>query len=418
MNTARRADLLTLADQAVFSLSSATVLLVVTLRAPTAVLGAFCLLQGYCVCLLQLAQAAYAEPLLVRRPASLAAGRTTLTQAAGGSLAFALAGAAVLPLFATTALGISWTVAIPAAAALPALIVCDTIRLGLTAAGCPGRALTIDLFWGTVQCSCLALVLDFTSSLLWLTTAWSASALAAALLATATTGIRPRPAALAWWRSHGDLARPYLAEASALATSAYLALYLVGSIGGLESVAALRGAQSLLGPCSVAANAVRVAAIAACARTHLTMAALRHRCLLAAAALGGLTLLYGLAVLLFSHGGNIRALGPSAPVVLAVLPAMTVHRACSAAAVGPLAALRALHHQRALMYLRLLSALLLPLGACTGGLYDAAPGAAAGMASAAVISLLGHTVLLTTAPDGRPQRTIRSTTAAGVPEAR
>ncbi|MBF6046108.1 hypothetical protein GO001_12850 [Streptomyces sp. NRRL B-1677] len=417
MNTARRADLLTLADQAVFSLSSAAVMLVVTLRAHAAALGAFSLLQGYCICLLQLAQAAFAEPLLVQHPASLATGRATLARAAGGSLAFGLAGAAALPLFATTALDISWAVTALAAAALPALVVCDTIRLGLTAAGHPGRALTIDLFWGSVQCTCLTFVLSFTGSLVWMTAAWSASALAAALLATAITRIRPRPTPLAWWRSHGNLARPYLAEATALAGSTYLALYLVGSLGGLESAAALRGAQALLGPSAVAANAIRVAAISACARTRLAVTALRQRSLLAAVVLGGLTLLYGLAVLLFSRNGNMRLLGPSGPVILTVLPAMIVYRACSTAAIGPFAALRALHHQRALMRLRLLSALLLPLGACIGVLYDAAAGAATGMATAAALSLLGHAMLLTTAPDRRPPPAICST-AARTPETR
>ncbi|WP_171110356.1 MULTISPECIES: hypothetical protein [Streptomyces] len=397
--TARRRRVFALADQAVFALTSVAVVPVAASRTTAAEFGAFALLYGYYVLMLQLSQAAFAEPLLVQR--TPAAARATLSGAAGGALLFSLAGAGTLPLLALLFQQTPLAPACIMAAALPGALLCDTLRLGLIAEGRTGSALAVDLFWGASQCVGLMAAARAGNSLSGLLLGFTASGVASATAAIAVAGVRPRPLQLrVWLRTYGTLSRSYLVEVLALATSTYATLYLLGHVAGLVAAGALRSAQTVLGPAALVANAVRVAVIVEYAKAApgLTAAALRGRCLMTGAGLAGITALCAAAVFALPDEAGEALFGPSWSGALAVLPAMTAYRACSAAAVGPLAGLRALHQIRVVMWLRLSIAVLLPVGAVVGAKWAGAVGGTWGMAAVTAAELVGYTGALMLVP--------------------
>jgi O-antigen/teichoic acid export membrane protein len=385
----------TLADQIVSSGTNFTLVVLLARAMPAASFGAFVLLYGYYVVCIQLAQTAFAEPLLVRFPRDSDEARRALRDTSGAAVVFGLAGGvALLPLSVPLLGGITAPVLV-LAAVLPALLVQDTLRMGFIAAGQPRKAMVTDVAWGVSQCLATLGVLTVTTKLAWVLLAWAFGGLVATGLAMAQARVVPRVrSAPGWLREYGDLARPYIVEGVALTVSEYGTLLVVGRVAGLAAVGSLRIANALFGPAGVLIGAGRVIAIAELSR----VAAYRpHRvgrgAILIALGLGTVGAVSGLVAMVLPGRIGASVFGSAWSTMVPLLPALTIYRIAQGAVMGPTSALRAVQAIRALFWLRLAAAAGLIAASALGARLAGAGGAATGLATAMTLACLGAFLL-------------------------
>jgi hypothetical protein len=138
--------------------------------------------------------------------------------------------------------------------------------------------------------------------------AWGASAAVAALIGVAQAGFWPAPGrALDWVREHRDI-NGYLAlEFITIQGALNASLLIIGVIGAVELVGALRGVQTLLGPTTVLAMGLISWAIPEFSRrTDMTAAARMRAAYLLSAAVASVGIVWGLGFLFL---GTVRVGG-------------------------------------------------------------------------------------------------------------
>ena len=226
---------------------------------------------------------------------------------------------------------------------LPGLLLQDLWRQVFFAQGRPAAAAANDAVWAVVQISaiCILLYLDVTLAYPMLL-AWGAAAAAAALFGVAQAGFWPSPRrALSWVREHRDINGYLAAEFITIQGALNASLLLIGAIGAIELVGALRGVQTLLGPTSIVAVGIISWAIPEFARrTDMTAAARMKAAYLLSAGVTGVGLVWGLAFLLLGKidiggrplGGQL--LGETWPQAYELLGLSVIQQAGSAATVG------------------------------------------------------------------------------------
>jgi O-antigen/teichoic acid export membrane protein len=380
----------TLADQIVSSGTNFLLLILVARRMPPADFGAFALLYGYYVVCIQIAQTAFADPVLVRFPRNVDSARRALRGSSGAAAVFGvLCSCALLPLSGPILGGISVPVLI-LAMFLPALLVQNTLRMGFVASGQPRKAMVSDAAWGLFQCIAIFGVLSVTTKLSWVFLAWGIGGLLAAGIAIAQAGVLPRVAsALDWLREYGDLARPYLVEGVVLTICTYATLLLVGKIAGLAAVGAFRAADTLFGPATVVIGAGRSIAITELSRL---LADRPHRIgrgaimvTLGFGAVGGVS---GLVAMSLPTSVGAWFFGGAWQLMTPLIPAQTVYRMAQGAVLGPAGALRAVQAVGALLVFRVTTAVALLTAAAAGAAFAGAEGAAMGLAGMMTLSCL------------------------------
>lgn len=397
MTTTRRRRAWSLADQAASSLVNVTLIVLVASRVPTDTFGAFALLYGYYVLALQLSQAAFSEPLLVRFPQSRgeAAAAIRLSSSAAAALGV-VAGVLLIPLSKVLFGGLS-PAAVVLAIALPLLLAQDALRLGLLAGGRPHLAFVTDVVWGISQCLLTLAVLTMSTELVWLMAGWVSGALATLVLSIVFARVIPKPsisALKAWLHTYGDLARPYFAEAAALAGSLYATLFFVEAFAGLAAVAALRAGQTLFGPANVVSNAVRVVAISEMSRLAAQGARrMAKPATLVAASLGVIGAATGFVAFMLPESLGHVLFGQTWELLAPLVFALTVQRVAAGAAIGPLTALRSLQKVRSLFVVRMVTAACTVAGGAIGAITAGAQGAAWGLAVVAIGNCAAATTL-------------------------
>jgi O-antigen/teichoic acid export membrane protein len=237
-------------DQAVSSATNfvATVMAARALSATN--FGLFGLGYAGYVLALGTVRALTSEPLLVRFTTGRGAERG-LSQALGATVVAASASAVVavvaIPFFPSSA-GMLGCLAV----ALPALLLCDTVRFCRFARRQPSEAMLIDVVWLLAQLPFLVLVaMRFTSPGPFLL-AWAAGAVFASVVGLARLQTLPQlRGARSWFSSQWDLARRFLIAFLAQASSTQVITFVIAAASGAAAAGGYRGAMTFLGPAIV-----------------------------------------------------------------------------------------------------------------------------------------------------------------------
>jgi len=290
---------------------------------------------------------------------------------------------------------------------LPGLLLQDSWRYVFFAAGRPAKAAANDALWALCQ---LVLV----GWLLWrgdpsiaaFVLAWGASATIAAAAGVVQARLVPRPLAVATWlRRHRDLAPRFLGEFGVGLGSAQLALWLIGVLGGLSILGAIRAATVLIGPFRILLIAAPGAAIPELVRIRNT--SLRRFTRAVAVISTALVVsigAWGTAVWFLPTSAGEAVLGDSWEAAHHVLPWVTLSWSALGLATGALIGLRVLAAARRSFRARLVIAptvlVVAVVGVEAGGLEGAAAGLALASCGSAVVWLIQLRAALGDVQDG------------------
>lgn len=241
----------TVVDQALSSLSSLVLSITVARAVDAESFGAYTVAFAVYSVAVLVSRAVVSQPLPIRYAT---AGPREFREAAGASAGAACSvGALIGVLVVVAGLVLGGTVGMALVAMgilIPGVLVQDAWRSAFFASARPQWAAAIDGLWLVLQVgSVLVLVAWGTSSAVPYLVGWGVAGAAGALLASVggRTGPRVRRTA-AWLRRHWTLTRYLLVESIIVQGAFQGSLLLVGALAGLQDVAALRGAQVVLGP--------------------------------------------------------------------------------------------------------------------------------------------------------------------------
>ena len=232
--------------------------------------GAFSVALTVYILLLWVARSLISEPYVVRLTASAEremrlAGNDAVATAAGiGSLA----GGAMLSISMVS--GAAWAPLIAVMGiAMPALLVQDTYRYLLFAAGRPRAAAAIDAVWLGVSLVAF-LLLGSRITVFSLAAIFGAGSAVSAGAGVWLARVRPSlRSPLKWFRRHGDLGFPFLLELITVNGMPALTMLLVAALGNVTTVGALRAAILLVSPVTVIVGGVFMVATPEAVRARL-----------------------------------------------------------------------------------------------------------------------------------------------------
>ncbi|GAB4082318.1 hypothetical protein GCU67_10060 [Modestobacter muralis] len=327
LRLARRAGW-SVVDQALSSLGSLLLSVMVARAVDAHAFGAFTVsFAVYSVAVL-VSRALVSQPLTITfagaDPATyrVASGRST-----GAAVVVGIAVGLVVLLVGVLIGGPVGTALGAVALVLPGLLVQDAWRVAFLAGGHAERAALVSAVWIALQLSAVAaLTAAGAGSPAPYLLAWGLAAAAAAVLGAVRGGTRPLVTQTrSWVRENWQLTR-FLVLESLLVQGAFQGmLLLIGAFGALSDVAAIRGANVVVGPVSLLGMSATAFAVPELARrAHLPG---RTR-LLAGVGISGVlavvALAWGAVVLLLPDVAGVALLGDSWPGVRAVLLATVV----------------------------------------------------------------------------------------------
>ncbi len=304
-----------LADQALTSLTSFALGLIVARSVGPSDFGAFSVAFATYLAALNASRAVATQPLLIRFVAVPAAVWRRGTQMATGTV-MALGLIAGLGCLAVGAIarGPLGEALVALGITLPGLLVRDTWRFAFFAAGRGRDAFANDLALLLVLVPALGiLALSGHTSVFLATLAWGGAGVAASVIGALQAHVRPLPRmATTWWREQRDIAGRYAGEVATDALAGQISLYAIAAIAGLATVGALRASDLLLGPLNVLLQGLYLVAIAEGVRfLRVSARRLRDACLLLSAGLAGATIVWGSAMLALPEGVGTSLLGAS-----------------------------------------------------------------------------------------------------------
>ncbi|MCO5998400.1 MATE family efflux transporter [Actinoallomurus rhizosphaericola] len=382
-----------LADYAVSAATNMLLTVMVARHVTRAEFGAFAILYGYYVLVVELSRATFSEPLLVRATAA-ADPRRQLADSAGAAAVFGGVAALVLVALSVVVRGGLPSPVLVLALLLPGLLVQDALRMGFVAIGRGARSLANDLFWGTSQATALVLLFTVGVGLAGALAAWAGAGLAAAVLGMAQARVVPRFTAVrGWMRDYGRLARPYAIEVAVIATATYAGTLAVSVVAGVSAVGALRAGTTLLGPVGLVCAAGRTIAISECRRViGDSPNRLVPTMLVIGGSLSAVATCWGLVILSLPPSLGVALVGRSWSTARVVLPPLVLVQLIGAIVIAMGGAMRALEAVREQFTLRVLSGAMSFLGpmvgAACGGAFGAAVGLAAVNAFGCVVTVL------------------------------
>jgi O-antigen/teichoic acid export membrane protein len=205
------------------------------------------------------------------------------------------------------------------------------------AIGRPRAAAVLDAVWTAIMVALLVLLVAVDwNRLEWLIIGWGVGALGSALLGLRLLRSCPAPKAVRWVSAQWDLARYLFGEYFLGLGAMQLGILLVALIATADAVGALRAAQVLLGPLGIiAAGAFQFAMPEIARRGRLGERTLIHIALGLSSALGFLTVVYVIALLLLPDTWGTALFGDSWAGASTVLLAMGVSSLFSSLATGP-----------------------------------------------------------------------------------
>ncbi|TDW75630.1 hypothetical protein [Kribbella pratensis] len=374
-----------LADQAVTSLVSFLVGVVVARQLGALQFGAFSLAWVTYGVVLNISRGLGTDPLAVRfsgleRPVW----RTAVAKSSGMAIVVGLGTGAICALVGLLLGGHAGQAFIALGIVLPGLMLQDSWRFAFFASGQGGKAFVSDITWALGLVPLLYLASQHASVTLFVL-AWGGAGVFAALVSGLQAGILPRPIlARRWLSEHRDLSLRYLTENLTLSGAYQLRIYGLGALAGVAAVGTVRGAEMLLGPFFIVLSGIGLVAVPEAARVlRRSVRALPLFCLAlggaqALAALGwGLLLLFALP----DKWGHALLGEVWLTASALVLPA-TLSVACAGFNTGAAAGLRALGIARRSLKAQLCASAFYLVGGVVGGALDGARGSAWGAACA------------------------------------
>lgn len=375
------------ADQAVSSLSNLAVSLLIARSVDSTAFGGFTIAFTVFTLLTGFSRAVVTFPLGVRfadasrdrfaYAAASAVGCSLLLSVAAGVCCLVvgelIAGA---PGAALTALGVVF----------PGLVVQEAWRNVFIASGRASAAALNSTFWAVAQLAAVwALLALGTPTVGPLVLAWGGSAVAAALLGIAQSGVRPRPErSLRWlWDNRG--VSGYVGYEYATVQGSYqVTLLLIAAVASLQANGALRGAQVLLGPVTMLVAATVRFAVPEFARRRATLTEREwHLGAVGIAAFGGIVgLLWGLVFVFAPDWLGYQLLGATWPGARDILWVTILANFALSLSTGPYTMLYAMDRAKVTMGVHTLFAPLVLIFGVGGAALYGAGGATVGFALA------------------------------------
>lgn len=251
-------------DQGLSSLTNFVLTVLVARSVSESAFGAFAIAILVYLAVLGVVRGFVAEPLAVRFSAADGSSRHAAARsAAGAGLVAGVGVGVVLLLIGAVAGGDTGRVFLALGVCMPGLVLQDMWRFIFVADGRPERAAANDFVWAVVQLGAVfALLAAGDASVGVLVLAWGLAANVAAVFGCFQAGARPNlREGPAWARRHLDLGGPFALDFGAQIGSTYVALFVITAIVGLDAVAGIRGAQTLLGPVNVLYLGSRLVAV-------------------------------------------------------------------------------------------------------------------------------------------------------------
>src|SRR6266498_3095151 len=256
-----------LADQAVTSLVSFIVGIVVARSLGAVQFGAFSLAWVTYGVVVNLSRGLATDPLAVRFSG---VERTVWRKAVAGSSGMAIVVGVVMGVVCTAvgaALpGRTGGAFVALGIVLPGLMLQDSWRFAFFALGQGGKAFVADITWALALVPMLYLA-SRDPSVTRFVLAWGAAGAFAALVSGLQAGVVPRVSrAKHWLIQHRDLGLRYLVENLTISGSYQFRMYGLGAFAGIAAVGTVRGAEMLLGPFFIVLSGIGLVAVPEAAR--------------------------------------------------------------------------------------------------------------------------------------------------------
>ena len=237
-----------LIDQGLSSLTNFAVGIVVAHSVGLEEFGAFTLAWFTYGLILNVSRGLATDPLVVRfSGVPVADWRTAVSRTSGTAILVGVVLGAACLLLGAVVPGPIGDALVGLGLVLPLLVLQDSWRFAFFAAGQGHKACVNDLVWGLALVPTMAAAQH--ESLLGVVLAWGVAGGVAALFGFRQARVVPAlGGAWTWFREQRDLGLRYMVENVTQSGGTQLRMYALGVIAGLAEVAALRGAQLLLGP--------------------------------------------------------------------------------------------------------------------------------------------------------------------------
>lgn len=381
-----------LADQALSSLTNFALGIFVARSVGVEEFGAFSLAFAAYLLVMSVCRAFPMEPLQIRYSGARdEVIRAAAARAVGAVLLVGLATSLVLFSIAALVGDRTGEVLLALAVTVPGLLVQDAWRSVFFAWHRGRSAFLNDLLWAVALAAGLAwLVWAHNGTAEAATLAWGTSATIAAIVGIWQARVVPDPSrAMDWWHEHIDLGPRFIAEVLSRLAGTQLALYGIGAVAGLAALGSLRAAQLVIGPIQILFLGIGLIAVPEGVRA---LAQSRARLVWLATVMSlGLSMVgvaWGFVALVLPADLGRLILGdtwdPAREVLLPVIAAQLGLLAASGAAMG----LRTLAAARRSLRANLIVSTLVVILGIGGAVWRATPGAAWGLAIAALIGTL------------------------------
>ncbi|MFI6825601.1 hypothetical protein ACIBG5_00745 [Kribbella sp. NPDC050241] len=288
-----------LADQAVTSLVSFVVGIVVARSLGAVEFGAFSLAWVTYGVVVNISRGLATDPLAVRfsgvpRPVW----RKAVASSTGMAIAVGLIMGTICVLVGVALGGRPGAAFVALGIVLPGLMLQDSWRFAFFSSGQGGKAFVADITWATALVPLLYLA-SRDPSVTRFVLAWGVAGAFAALVSGLQAGVAPRLfRALDWLRQHRDLGLRYLAENLTISGAYQFKMYGLGALAGIAAVGTVRGAEMMLGPFFIVLSGIGLVAVPEAARVlRRRPRALPWFCLLLGGAQAFAALAWGLALL-------------------------------------------------------------------------------------------------------------------------
>ena len=380
----------TIADQAVSSLTNAGVTIFAARAVSASDYGAFALVFSIYTFVQAVSQGLAGQIVIIRYSARddaerrIGAGHATACAVGLGTAASA--GLVVAALFLAPPIS---TACLAGAAIFPLILLQDMWRTVLICDRRPRAAFVNDAVWAGVQCGVIAAItLGHHATLVTFILAWGLAGALAAFLGIRQTGVRPVFRGLpAWLRSHRSIATSSSVNAIAVLGASQLTFVLLASFGSIETLGAIRGAQTLLGPLNIIGFAMSAFAVPEIVRRRFDT---RGYVLVAVAISGVLVLVdvvWGGVLMALPDTVGAHLLGATWDRADLALPAMTLFTVAIGASVGASSVLKAIERTDLTLHASLVLAPLVVALPVVGVVLAATTGASVGFFVAALLAL-------------------------------
>lgn len=365
----------TIGDYAIASASN--FLLAVGIAHSTSVraFGAFSLAYSGYLIALGVSRSLIGEPLLVLGTFDKhqSAGQIR-RQAIAESWCVGLAGSVVFVLIAFATHGIIRNTMLIFGAAMPMLILQDTLRYVAFALRRSTLALWSDGLWLACQAVSFAVILAAGGGAVPLLVAWALCGAASAVIGLSTQGAGfklPKPRLPV----SRHLGFRYLGEFATSLGSGQLILAAVALLAGLEGTGAVRGGQIILGPLVILQTAMPAVAIPLCVRARIRGDSIVSIGRAISIGMVLMTCVWGAIALLLPDSVGAGVLGDTWPVTRALMAPQILIVAFQGVSLGAMVGLRASLAASESLRLRAVLATLYVLSAGLGAVFGGASGA-------------------------------------------